>query len=252
MQYSIGQWIMWVVVSVAQFGVVMRMAQSGAWRRWLSLFLFLLILTIRDAARIGNALTMHSPCTDFYVYWVASLIAELLEIGIIVQIAQTMLGVSTWARRIISRGVILMAAISGVTSIALSMKGSHLTLQSLCVRVDRLSNSVALAWVFVLFVVIVFSDQISEWSAGARGIAFGITLELTADSYLGWLRISSQFAHLDLLKSALFLVSLFAWSRSTGPRRTDETLPATTLASILNIAQNLQKVPRLLRGNSPA
>lgn len=254
MLFSVMQWALWLIVAAFQIGVVIRMILSGAWRRWPSLFSFLLVLAIEDAVRIANALTARNQWTDFYIYWVASLIAEILELWIIVQIGRTMLGVSTWTRRVVSHGVVAMAAISAITSIAFSMRGALLSLKSLCLTVERLSNAVALAWVFVLIVVVVFADQVAEWSDGTRGIAFGITLELTADSYIGWLKIgNSQVAHLDLIKGALFLVSLCAWSVSTGPRkRTEEKLPATTLASILNIAQDLQKVLRLFRGHSPA
>jgi hypothetical protein len=246
MQFSVMQRALWLVVAVFQFGVVIRMILSGAWRRWPSLFSFLLVLAIKDAVRIANALTAQNQWTDFYVYWTASLIAEILEVWIIVQIGQTMLGVCTWTRRVVSHGVVALAAISATASIAFSMKGA--------LTVERLSNAVALAWVFVLIVVVVFADQMAEWSDGTRGIAFGITLELTADCYIDWLKItSSQIAHLDLIKSAFFLVSLCAWSVSTGPRRrTDEKLHATTLASILNAAQDLKKVLRLFRGHSPA
>jgi hypothetical protein len=246
MQFSVMQWALWLVVAFFEFGVVARMTLSGAWRRWPSLFSFLLILTIKDAVRIANALTAQNQWTDFYVYWTGSLIAEILEVWIIVQIGQTMLGVCTWTRRVVSHSVVALAAISAIASIAFSMKGA--------LTVERLSNAVALAWVFVMIVVVVFADQMAEWSDGTRGIAFGITLELTADCYIDWLKItSSQIAHLDLIKSAFFLVSLCAWSVSTGPRRrTDEKLPATTLASILNAAQDLKKVLRLIRGHSPA
>jgi hypothetical protein len=246
MQFSVMQWALWLVVAAFEFGVVVRMTLSGAWRRWPSLFSFLLILTIKDAVRIVNALTAQNQWTDFYVYWTASLIAEVLEMWIIVKIGQTMLGVCTWTRRVVSHGVVALAAISAIASIVFSMKGA--------LTVERLSNAVALAWLFVLIVVVVFADQVAEWSDGTRGIAFGITLELTADCYIGWLKIgNSRFAHLDLIKSALFLVSLIAWGVSTGPRRrTDEKLPATTLASILNAAQDLKKVLRLFRGHSPA
>jgi hypothetical protein len=244
MHLSFFEWMLWLAVAVAQFGVAFRMLISGAWRRWPSLFLFVLVLAIKDIARIANAITLQNSWVDFSVYWSASLIAELLEVWIIVQIAQWMFGISVWAIRLISRAVIGIAAISVATSIILNMKGVLFSWQTLCTTADRLSNAVALAWVFVLFVVVVCSDRVSEWSAGVRGIAFGITLELTADCYLGWLRITnSQLAHLDVIKSALFLVSLFAWGVSTGPRKTDEQLPMT-LASVLNGAQNLQKLLR--------
>jgi hypothetical protein len=252
MQFSVMQWALWLVVAVFQFGVVIRMILSGAWRRWPSLFSFLLILTIKDVVRITNVLTVRNLWTDFSIYWIASLIAQLLEVWIIIQIGQTMLGVSTSTHRVISRAVVAMAAISVIMSTALSMKGALLTGQSLCTIVERLSNSIALALVIVLFAVIVFADQMAEWSAGTRGIAFGITLELTADSYLGWLKIATgHFTHLDVIKSALFLVSLLAWSISTGPRTTDEKLPAMTLATVLSSVQNFQKAIRLFRGYSP-
>ena len=243
MQHSIGQWIVWVAVSVGQFGVVTRMVFSGAWRRWPSLFWFLLILTIKDAIRIANVLTLKNPWTDFYVYWVASLIAEMFEVWIIVQIAHAMMGISIWARRILTRGIVLIAVISMTTSIMLTMRGHQLSYQSLLCAVDRLSNAVALAWAALLIVVCGTADQVSEWTAGVRGVALGITLELTADSYIGWLRISNgHIASLDFFKSVLFLVSLLIWGISLGPKKKIKGAPRMPIGRIMRALHRYSEI----------
>src|SRR4051812_37877329 len=106
------QWILWIVVAFAQIALAIRMIISQSLKQWPSLFFFILTLSLKDVMRIANALTWRSAWFDFYFYWSCSLVAEALEVWMIIQIAQKMLATSVLARRIVSRAIVLMAAIS--------------------------------------------------------------------------------------------------------------------------------------------
>jgi hypothetical protein len=248
---SPAQWFLWFEVAGLELFVAIHMVSCGAWRRWASLFFFLAVLTLKDSIRLANALTAHNSFVDFYVYWSASLVAELLEVWIIVQIAQQMLGISPAVRRAIARTVVGMAAICCVLSIWRTVMLHRPSWETICDTTEQLSNAVALAWVIVLVIVALFANHVAEWSAGVRGIALGITLELTADSYIGWLRITTNTDRdlLDLVKGSIFMVSLILWGASIERRDSGQQSPLT-LTELFKQIENLLNSSRRLRSVS--
>ena len=239
------QWVTWIAVTVAEIAVCLQIGlRADRRRRWASLFAFLLVLSLKDITRICNALVIHNAFADFYNYWAMSCAAEVCEVWIILQIAQKMFGITVLARKLIARSVTLMAVISGLLAISHVMLSSLLSWGTLCAVTARLSNAIALSWLLVLVVVILFSDRMSEWSADVRGVALGITLELTADSYIGWLRIAAQGKSgdlLDITKSLIFIISLAVWGFSIASPRPIES----PYVSLFGALSEIERIPEI-------
>lgn len=214
-------WYVWGAVILGQGALATWMVVRGSWRQWPSLFSFLFILCVRDVIRVAASTLWPSPGIEFYTYWWASLVAECLEVWMIVQIGLELAGVFPWLRRVIANGLPALAALTLVVCSALSLRSplpSYARLGYVVMHLDYLVSFTVLA-TFLAGVCLPSGILALQWSGGVRGIAAGFALEVTASHCASWLSLSNSTINPSLLyqvKSGLFLVSLVVWGVSTG------------------------------------
>ncbi len=171
---------------------------------------------------MANALIWHDPAIEFYTYWWASFLAELLEIWFIVQIAIEVAGVSSWLRRAIVIAIPVLAAIMLAISLALAFSAPMPPYARITYVVREMDLAVSFS-VLATFLAGVFLPAESlglQWSGGVRGIAAGFALEVTTTNYANWLAFTKlDQAVLYQVKSVIYLVTLTIWAASTGIKK---------------------------------
>src|ERR1700743_2523121 len=112
-QMSTFSWIVWIAHIVVQSALVGAMLKTGTWRRWSALFSYLAFQSIHALSLFGIVVGIKDldlqACVYFYVYWIGTFAAQIIEVWIIIQIALDLAGISNNVRRWLCDGVIILA-----------------------------------------------------------------------------------------------------------------------------------------------
>lgn len=223
MQLSFADWVWWLAVIFLEGALAIRMASTGAHRRWRGLFALVLVLLSRNSIRLAAILIFRNPFLDFYTFWAGELLAYAAKVWMLVDIGVALAGVSEWSRRTIRQSVPLLAGFAVFVSVFSAF--AHHSYDNLYAWfyfiAQRADIGVALAFLTTFLVLALTSDAIGiEWSHGARGVAGGLILDLVSCSLANWLTVHSSLQHLYAnCKSATFMVSLVIWIATTGRQR---------------------------------
>lgn len=221
MQLTPLDWALWGIVIFGEWVLCIRIVLKGAVRRWPSLFLFVLVLALRDSVRVCDRVIWNSRLFSFFSFWGFSFLAEGLEVWIMVQIGLALAGVSPRSRRLIRTLVPLIALTLGTAAVAYAFYENLPNYARICYVVTHVDQGISFAWLGVLLLVLIPAEIFGiQWSHGVRGIAIGFALEVIATSSYTWLTLNSvDVLLLSRIKSVIYLASLAIWGASLNPSK---------------------------------
>lgn len=212
-------WNIWLILILLQSTLAAAMGLSGTWRRWSSVFTFLVLISIRDLFLLGDVLFWHKPALYFYSFWWASLLIEIIEVWMIIQIGRELAGVSRMLCRAIALSIPVIASTSLVLCLIFAFQLTMPNYGRIVYITTHLDEAISFAWLGTFLVMAIASGIIGiEWSNGVRGIAIGFAIEVTAASATSFLRAHNfDLLYLSNLKGILYIFSLCVWGASLRP-----------------------------------
>lgn len=233
-------WYIWVAVIAAQTILFAVMAASGKWRTWPSIFAFLGAQASLSAALLSIVLfsgPTSRPALYFYTYWSGAIVTQAIEIAVIVQISNALVGVSSRMRRRIAIGVPALAAFNLGWSLVLSLEAKAPLCSAIVRAVSLLNETVALSWTATFLLIAMAVDLMGiQWPLQAERIAVGLVVELAGTTACTWLSGPHlKSSTLSEIKGVIYLGVLLIWALSLWGKN-DDTLPgidAVTLGSYI-------------------
>ena len=216
-------WCLWMTSAFLQCALIALMVHRGAWRKWPSLFAFLITLSLRDGILLADLLVWKSCFLYFWGFMWTSLVAAAIEVWMICQICVALAGVTPWIRRAMWQLFPLMSAAVLVVTLSLTFVTPTTNSDRMLHIANSLDQSVSFAWLFSFFVCALAAETLGiEWSPGVKGVALGFLIEIgagTADSWLTALHLSASL--LNYGKLTLYIGSLLIWAQALGPKKVE-------------------------------
>lgn len=202
----------WILTASAQATVLGAMVLAQSWRRWPSLFAFLLILNIREVT-LAVAVMAGSNFAYFWCYWILGAIAQVAELFVILEICRCLVRGTARLERFVARAVpagsIVVMVITAILAITDDTPGFY----KITAVVQRWDVAVCLGWLVVFLGVILGSRGAGiQWSHGAREIGVGFLIETVSTT------ISSLFilyfhrsVALGAVRGVIYIATLTIW-----------------------------------------
>lgn len=253
---SLFSWSIWIAAIGLQPALALIMMRGGFWKRWPSLFALVLWLTVKSLALFAISQWMADsdlrPLLYFWVYWAAELIAELLEVWVIIQICIDLIGISAKLRRRIAMGVPVLSILSLSISIFLALQTSVPFYNTVMRTVNYMDRAVSLAWLCSFLVVVLGSEVLGiEWTTEGRLVAIGLSLDCMGSTLASWFGFLLPKAVTPFdLKGIIYLLALSAWAGIFTAKKSDpETLPSVEVLSAyvktkIRAAQSIRGIHR--------
>ena len=190
------------------------------WKRWLSLFCYLVAQSLLSLALLCIMLSVKGlelqALLYFWTYWIGTFAVQLLEFWIIAQIASELGGISKDVKRYIYFGVAFTALLSLGISTILTLQTPMPLYGCITHIVLGISKTVSLAWLATFLGIALGSEVLGlGWPRGARVISTGYAISAIGTATVHWLLM--LYHNTTLLSDAsdtIYLLALIIWAWS--------------------------------------
>lgn len=216
-------WAAWVVAIAFQPALVVLMYARRVWRRWLSLFTFLIVKSVGSFALLAIYLGIHDPFRQaavyFYTYWLFAFASALVQIWMIIQIGCEMAGVSRRVRYWIAQGICCCAAIDLGITLVVAFQMTNPLWGRIAHIVLSLNKAVNLAWLVTFMTAVLAYEFLGiRGFDSVRGISIGFAIEAVGATAASWLfgAVRNVSAVSDA-QEIIYIVALVVWTVAITP-----------------------------------